>query len=257
MRFMILMRASEDTEAGVMPTEKELAEMIEYNQKLADAGVLVDGEGLHPSSRGVRLRLSDGDPVVTDGPFAEVKELIAGYWVFEVDSLRDAVDWAKKCPTGGGEIEIEIRQIFEADDFGDEFTPELRQKEDRLREQLKEKPLTTSATRALVNDINDAWVAGDMDAVVDHLTDDFQWTLVGELSTNGKQGFIDQLQQMKEMKTTASSTDNIVVDGTTATVNGTMTCVDPDGAPSTFGFCDIYKLRGDKVKEMTSYVVGV
>jgi hypothetical protein len=135
MRVMVIVKASEDSEAGVMPSERELAEMGKYNQELVDAGIMVDGDGLHPSSKGVRIRFSGEDRTVTDGPFAETKELIAGYWVWQVDSMDQAVEWLRRAPFDGG-AEVEIRPFFEADDFGEEFTPELREQEDRLRERL-------------------------------------------------------------------------------------------------------------------------
>ncbi len=131
MRFMILVKANKDSEAGAMPSEEELTEMGKYNEELVDAGVMRAGEGLHPSSRGVRVDFSGETPTVTDGPFAETKELVAGYWLFQVDSRQEAVDWVKRAPFREGEVEI--RQVFEADDFGEEFTPELREQEERLR----------------------------------------------------------------------------------------------------------------------------
>lgn len=138
MRFMLIRKADADTEAGVLPTEEQLAAMGAYNQKLADAGVLRGGEGLHPSSRGARVKFSGGKPTVVDGPFAETKELIAGYTIIEVASHEEAVEWARQWPSidAGGEVEIEIRRVFEVDDFGEEFTPELREQEDRLRARL-------------------------------------------------------------------------------------------------------------------------
>ncbi|WP_158883148.1 YciI family protein [Amycolatopsis anabasis] len=136
MRFMVMVKASEETEGGVMPTEAELAAMGAFNEELVKAGVMLAGDGLHPSSKGARVKFSGGKPSVTDGPFAEAKELIAGYWIWQVASLADALEWAKRipfAPDGGGEVEI--RQVFEADDFGAEFTPELRAAEERQREQ--------------------------------------------------------------------------------------------------------------------------
>lgn len=140
MRFMLIVKATEDSEAGVMPSEELLAEMGRYNEELADAGILLAGEGLHPSSKGVRVKFSGDERTVIDGPFAETKELIAGFWLIEVDSLEDAIEWVKRCPNphGDGGV-IEIRQVFEADDFGDEFTPELREREERLRERIAER----------------------------------------------------------------------------------------------------------------------
>ena len=135
MRFMVIVKADEDSEAGVMPTERMLADMGKYNEELVDAGIMVAGEGLHPSSKGVRVRFSGDDRTVTDGPFAETKELIAGYWLWQVESMEEAVEWLKRAPFDGG-TELEIRPVFEADDFGEEFTPELREQEDRLRERI-------------------------------------------------------------------------------------------------------------------------
>lgn len=137
MRFMVLVKATPSSEAGVMPTEQMIAEMTRYNEELAKAGVLVDGNGLQPSTKGARVRFSGDKRTVIDGPFAETKELIAGYWIFDVPSLENAIEWVKRCPNPmPEESEIEIRQIFTADDFGEEFTPELREAEDRIREQV-------------------------------------------------------------------------------------------------------------------------
>jgi hypothetical protein len=134
MRFMILIKANKDTEAGVMPTEQLLTEMGTFNEELVKAGVMLDGEGLHPSSKGARVRFSGDKRTVIDGPFTESKELIAGYWLWEVKSKEEAIEWVKRCPNPtGAESEIEIRQVFEAADFGAEFTPELRAQEERLR----------------------------------------------------------------------------------------------------------------------------
>lgn len=138
MRFMVLIKADANSEAGVMPDEALLTEMGRFNEELVKAGVMLGGEGLHPSSRGARVRFSGSAREVTDGPFAETKELIAGYWVWQCASLQEAIDWVKRCPNPmPGESEIEIRQIFEADDFGEAMTPELRAQEDRLREQIE------------------------------------------------------------------------------------------------------------------------
>ena len=134
MRFMMLVKANDESEAGVMPTEKELAEMGKYNEELVKAGVLLAGEGLHPSGKGARVKFSGGKPTVTDGPFTEAKELIAGFWLIQVKSKEEAVEWAKRVPFKEGEIEI--RQVFEAEDFGAEFTPELREQEERLRAEI-------------------------------------------------------------------------------------------------------------------------
>ncbi|MGY1640937.1 YciI family protein [Geodermatophilus sp. SYSU D00703] len=132
MRFMVIVKASEASENGVLPTEQELAEMGAYNEQLVKAGVMLAGEGLHPSSKGVRLRYDeDGKATVIDGPFAETKELIAGYWVLQVSSREEVVEWLKRAPFREGEVEI--RQVFEAEDFGDAYTPEVREQEDRLR----------------------------------------------------------------------------------------------------------------------------
>ena len=140
MRFMVLVKASADSEAGVLPDEKLLTEMTRYNEELAKAGVMLAGDGLQPSSKGARVRFSGGKRTVIDGPFTETKELIAGYWVFQVKSLEEAIEWVKRCPNPmpGTESEIEIRQVFEAPDFGDAFTPELRASEERLSAQMKE-----------------------------------------------------------------------------------------------------------------------
>jgi hypothetical protein len=137
MRFMVMIRADKDTEAGVMPSEKLLAEMTRYNEELVKAGVMLAGEGLHPSSKGARVRFSGTKRSVIDGPFVETKELIAGFWIFQVKSKEEAIEWVKRCPNPlDGESVIEIRQIFEADDFGAEFTPELREAEERMRQQI-------------------------------------------------------------------------------------------------------------------------
>ena len=138
MRFMVLIKANKDTEAGVMPSEQLLTEMGKYNEELVKAGVMLAGEGLHPSSKGARIKFSGGKRAVIDGPFAETKELIAGFWMWKVGSLQEAIDWAKRCPNPtGANGEIEIRQVFEAEDFGKEFTPELREGEERLRSQIE------------------------------------------------------------------------------------------------------------------------
>ena len=140
MRVMVIVKATAESEAGEMPSEQLLAEMGKYNEELVKAGVLLAGEGLHPSSKGVRVRFSGGKRTVIDGPFAETKELIAGFWLWQVKSLDEAIEWAKRCPNPTGEeAEIEIRPVFEAEDFGPEFTPELREQEERLRAQIAEK----------------------------------------------------------------------------------------------------------------------
>lgn len=139
MRFMVMIKATPQTEAGEMPSEDVLTAMGRYNEELANTGVLLGGEGLHPSDKGARVRFSGGQCSVTDGPFAETRELIAGYWLFQTASLQETIDWIKRCPQQAiGDAEIEIRQIFEAEDFGAEFTPELREREDRLRAQLNQ-----------------------------------------------------------------------------------------------------------------------
>jgi hypothetical protein len=137
MRVMVVMKASRDSEAGVLPSEKLLTEMGKYNEELVKAGVVLAGEGLHPSSKGKRVRFSGEKRTVLDGPFAETKELIAGFWLWQVKSMDEAVEWVKRCPNpDGDEHEIEIRPVFEAEDFGAEFTPELREREERLRAQI-------------------------------------------------------------------------------------------------------------------------
>src|SRR6202030_456204 len=141
MRFMVIVKASKDSEAGVLPKQKLLAEMGKYNEELVKAGVMLAGEGLHTSSKGKRVRFSGAKRTVIDGPFTETKELIAGFWLWQVRSMEEAIEWVKRCPNPfDGESEIEIRQVFEAEDFGREFTPELRQQEERLRAQAAKKP---------------------------------------------------------------------------------------------------------------------
>jgi hypothetical protein len=140
MRFMIMIKADRDTEAGVLPSEELLAEMGKYNEELAKAGVLLAAEGLQPSSKGARVKFSGRKRTVIDGPFTEAKELIAGFWIIQVKSKEEAIEWVKRCPNPtAGEAEIEIRQVFEAEDFGAAFTPELREQEERLRAQLAAK----------------------------------------------------------------------------------------------------------------------
>ena len=140
MRFMIIIKANKDSEAGVMPDEKMLTEMGKFNEELVKAGVMLAGEGLHPSSKGARVKFSGDKRTVIDGPFAETKELIAGFWIWQVKSKEEAIEWVKRCPNPTGvESEIEIRQIFEAEDFGAEFTPELREQEERLRAEIAAK----------------------------------------------------------------------------------------------------------------------
>jgi hypothetical protein len=136
MRFMVIVKACKDSEAGVMPSQQLLTEMGKFNEELAKAGVLLAGEGLQPSSKGARVRFSGAKRTVVDGPFAETKELIAGFWLWKVKSKAEAIEWVKRCPNPNNEeTEIEIRQVFEAEDFGAEFTPELREQEERLRAQ--------------------------------------------------------------------------------------------------------------------------
>ena len=137
MRFMVIIKADKNSEAGVMPSEQLLAAMGKYNEELVKAGIMLDGEGLHPSSKGFRVKFSNGGAAVKDGPFAETKELIAGYWIWKVDSKQEAIDWVKRCPNPmNDDFEIEVRQVFEAADFGAEFTPELREQEERLRAEI-------------------------------------------------------------------------------------------------------------------------
>jgi len=135
MRVMVMVKATKNSEAGVMPSEELFVEMGKFNEELVKAGVLLAGDGLHPSGRGKRVRFSGGKKQVIDGPFAETKELVAGYWIWQVKSMDEAVEWAKRCPDPmpGEESELEIRPVFEAEDFGEAFTPELREKEEALR----------------------------------------------------------------------------------------------------------------------------
>ena len=140
MRFMILVKATADSEAGVMPSQQLLADMGKFNEDLVKAGVMLAGEGLHPTSKGARVKFSGKKRIVTDGPFAETKELIAGFWLWQCKSKEEAIEWVKRCPNPmEGESEIEIRQLFEAEDFGAEFTPELREQEERLRAEIAAK----------------------------------------------------------------------------------------------------------------------
>jgi hypothetical protein len=135
MRFMVMVKATKESEAGVMPTEELLTAMGKFNEELVKAGVMLDGQGLHPSSRGVRVHFDGKKRTVVDGPFAETKELVAGFWVWQVKSLEECIEWVKRCPNPmTGPSDIEIRQIFEAEDFGKELTPELRAQEERLAE---------------------------------------------------------------------------------------------------------------------------
>jgi hypothetical protein len=135
MRVIVMVKASEESEAGQMPSEQELREMGNFNEELVKAGVMLAGEGLHPSSKGARVEFSAAEPKVIDGPFAETKELIAGYWLWQVKSLDEAIEWIKRAPFRDGVVEL--RPVFEADDFGEEFTPELREQEERLRKQAE------------------------------------------------------------------------------------------------------------------------
>lgn len=135
MRFIVFVKATKNSEAGVMPSQGLLTAMMNYNEKLVQAGVMLGGEGLHPSSKGVRVKFSGSKRIVTDGPFAETNEVVAGYWLWQCKSKEEAIEWVKRCPSPmpGEESEIEIRPLFEADDFGSELTPELREREERLR----------------------------------------------------------------------------------------------------------------------------
>ena len=140
MRFMMIVKASPESESGAMPDEQILTEMGKYNEQLEKAGVMLAGEGLHPSSKGARVRFSGGKRTVIDGPFAETKELVAGFWLWQVKSKEEAIEWVKRCPNPHNEeTEVEIRQVFEAEDFGAELTPELREQEERLRATIAEK----------------------------------------------------------------------------------------------------------------------
>ncbi len=140
MRFMIMIKADKTTEAGGLPDEKVLTEMGKFNEELVKAGVMLAGEGLHPSSKGARIKFAGDKVTVSDGPFSEAKELIAGFWLWQVKSKDEAIEWVRRCPhSPQGEMEIEVRQIFEAEDFGAEFTPELREQEERLRVEIAAK----------------------------------------------------------------------------------------------------------------------
>ena len=138
MRVMVIVKANKDSEAGILPNQEILAAMGKYNEELVKAGVMLAGEGLQASSKGKRVKFSGGKHTVTDGPFAETKELIAGFWLWQVRSMEEAVEWLKRSPFDGG-TELEIRQVFEAEDFGAEFTPDLREQEERLRKQVAER----------------------------------------------------------------------------------------------------------------------
>jgi len=137
MKFVVFVKASAETEAGVMPTEQQLAEMGAYNEKLVKAGIMRDGEGLHPTSKGARIMFSGKNRTVVDGPFAETKELVAGFWIWECKSLQEAIEWAQKCPNPTGhDSQLEIRQVFTLEDFGDAVTPEIRALEERLAAEI-------------------------------------------------------------------------------------------------------------------------
>ena len=139
MRVMVLIKADADSEAGVMPNEKLLTDMGNYNEELVNAGIMLAGDGLKPSSEGVRVRFSGDKRTVIDGPFSETKELLAGFWIWQVDSMEEAIEWLKRCPNPmNSESDVEIRPIFESEDFGEEFTPEARAQEDRLRAKMEE-----------------------------------------------------------------------------------------------------------------------
>jgi hypothetical protein len=139
MKVMVIVKATRNSETGVMPSEQMLAEMGRYNEELVKAGIMLDGEGLHPSSKAKRIKFSGANRTVVDGPFTETKELVAGYWIWQVRSMEEAVEWARRCPDPmpGEESELEIRPIFEAEDFGKEYTPELRAKDDDLRREIE------------------------------------------------------------------------------------------------------------------------
>lgn len=140
MKFMVIVKADKDSEAGALPSEQLLSEMTQYNEKLVAAGIMLAGEGLHSSAKGKRVKFSGTSRTVTDGPFAETKELIAGYWIWQCKSMEEAVEWVKKCPNPmNGESEIEIRQVFEAEDFGEAYTPELQEREEIMRQQMEAK----------------------------------------------------------------------------------------------------------------------
>jgi len=141
MRVMVIVKATKNSEAGIMPSEKLLADMGKFNEELVKAGIMLAGEGLHPSNKGKRVRFAGGKKTIIDGPFAETKELIAGYWLWQVKSMEEALEWVRRCPDPmpGEESEVEIRPVFEAEDFGEELTPELRAQEDRLRAEIERK----------------------------------------------------------------------------------------------------------------------
>ena len=137
--MMVFVKATEESEAGIMPSQQLLTDMMKFNEELVNAGVMLAGEGLHPSSKAKRVHFSGTNRTVTDGPFAETKELVAGFWIWKVNSMEEAVEWLKKCPNPmNGESDIDIRPIFEAEDFGEEFTPELQEQEERLRAKIQQ-----------------------------------------------------------------------------------------------------------------------
>jgi len=138
MRFMVILKSDPTTESGAMPSEEMLAAMTRYNEELVRAGVMLAGEGLHPSSKGARVKFDKGQTTVIDGPFSETKELIAGFWILQCKSREEAIEWVKRAPFGEGEVEVEVRQVFDAEDFGESLTPELREREARLGEQMKQ-----------------------------------------------------------------------------------------------------------------------
>ena len=139
MRVMVIVKADKKSEAGVMPSKQLLTDMMKFNEELVKAGVMLAGEGLHPTSKGKRVRFNGDERIVSDGPFAETKELIAGFWLWQVKSMDEAVEWVKRCPCEGTGEELEIRQVFEAEDFAAEFTPELQEQEKRIREQIEQR----------------------------------------------------------------------------------------------------------------------
>ena len=140
MRFMVMVKATQDSERGMLPSEELLSAMGRYNEELAKAGVMLAGEGLQPSSKGARVQFSGASRTVVDGPFTETKELVAGFWIFQCKSLDECIEWVKRCPNPmPGDSEIEIRQVFEAEDFGEEFTPQLREQEERIRAQIEDR----------------------------------------------------------------------------------------------------------------------
>ncbi|MEX2120211.1 MAG: YciI family protein [Pirellulales bacterium] len=146
MRFIVLVKASKQSEAGVMPSQQLLTEMGKYNEQLVKAGVMLAGEGLHPSSKGTRIKFDGRKKIVTDGPFAETKELVAGFWLWQCKSKEEAIEWLQRAPFDGG-AEVEIRQVFEAEDFGAEFTPELREQEDRIRADAEKLAKSSAAAK--------------------------------------------------------------------------------------------------------------